>query len=107
MASINEDGQLYSCRAAYVAESIEGRLRRISAALRARDSIDPAAPRAADSTDGKLALVFANGPRVGFRNAGGWGNGGFRNGGWGNGGFRNGGWGNGGGFRNGGFLNRW
>jgi hypothetical protein len=25
MASINEDGQLYSCRAAYVAESIEGR----------------------------------------------------------------------------------
>jgi rSAM-associated Gly-rich repeat protein len=89
------------------AESIEGRLRRISAALRARDSIDPAAPRAADSTDGKLALVFANGPRVGFRNAGGWGNGGFRNGGWGNGGFRNGGWGNGGGFRNGGFLNRW
>ena len=89
------------------AESIEGRLRRISAALRARDSIDPAAPRAADSTEGKLAWVFANGPRVGFRNAGGWGNGGFRNGGWGNGGFRNGGWGNGGGFRNGGFVNRW
>lgn len=88
------------------AESIEGRLRRISAALRARDPIDPAAPQAADSTDGKLAWVFANAPRVGFRN-GGWGNGGFRNGGWGNGGFRNGGWGNGGGFRNGGFLNRW
>ena len=69
------------------ADSIEGRLRRISAALRTRDAIDPAAPRAAASTDGKLAWVFANGPRVGFRNAGGWGNGG--------------------GFRNGGFLNRW
>jgi len=88
------------------AESVEGRLRRISAALREREGLDPAAA-ATDSTEGKLAWVFANGPRVGFRNAGGWGNGGFRNGGWGNGGFRNGGWGNGGGFRNGGFLNRW
>ena len=87
------------------AESIEGRLRRISAALREREGLDPAAA-ATDSTDGKLAWVFANGPALGFRN-GGWGNGGFRNGGWGNGGFRNGGWGNGGGFRNGGFLNRW
>ena len=98
------------------AESIEGRLRRISAALRARDLIDPAAPQPDDSSDGKssdgkLALTFVNGPAVGFRNGGfrngGWGNGGFRNGGFGNGGFRNGGWGNGGGFRNGGFLNRW
>jgi rSAM-associated Gly-rich repeat protein len=93
------------------ADSIEGRLRRISAALRARDWIDPAAPQPADSSDGKLALTFVNGPAVGFRNGGfrngGWGNGGFRNGGFGNGGFRNGGWGNGGGFRNGGFLNRW
>jgi rSAM-associated Gly-rich repeat protein len=87
------------------AESIEGRLRRISAALREREGLDPATA-ATDSTDGKLAWVFANGPALGFRN-GGWGNGGFRNGGWGNGGFRNGGWGNGGGFRNGGFLNRW
>ena len=75
------------------ADSIEGRLRRISAALRARDLIDPAASRAADSSDGKLALTFVNGPAVGFRTGGG-----FRNGG---------GWGNGGGFRNGGFLNRW
>ena len=92
------------------AESIEGRLRRISAALREREGLDPTTA-ATDSTDGKLAWVFANGPAVGFRNGGfrngGWGNGGFRNGGWGNGGFRNGGWGNGGGFRNGGFLNRW
>jgi rSAM-associated Gly-rich repeat protein len=88
------------------AESIEARLRRISAALRARESSDSEAPQPADSSDGKLAWVFANAPGVGFRN-GGWGNGGFRNGGWGNGGFRNGGWGNGGGFRNGGFLNRW
>ena len=87
----------------FATESVEGRLRRISAALRERGGLDPAAT---DSTDGKLAWVFANGPVVGFRN-GGWGNGGFRNGGWGNGGFRNGGWGNGGGFRNGGFLNRW
>jgi len=91
--------------------SIEGRLRRISAALRARDLIDPAAPLPDNANDGKLALTFVNGPAVGFRNGGfrngGWGNGGFRNGGFGNGGFRNGGWGNGGGFRNGGFLNRW
>ena len=84
-------------------ERVEARLRRISAALRERD---PAASPATSSPDTKLAWVFANGPGVGFRN-GGWGNGGFRNGGWGNGGFRNGGWGNGGGFRNGGFLNRW
>jgi rSAM-associated Gly-rich repeat protein len=86
------------------AESVEARLRRISAALKDRESLDPAAKPG--SPDTKLAWVFANGPGVGFRN-GGWGNGGFRNGGWGNGGFRNGGWGNGGGFRNGGFLNRW
>jgi rSAM-associated Gly-rich repeat protein len=89
------------------AASIEGRLRRISAALKQKEGQDPAlAPGGGPSTDEKLAWVFANGPGIGFRN-GGWGNGGFRNGGWGNGGFRNGGWGNGGGWRNGGFLNRW
>jgi rSAM-associated Gly-rich repeat protein len=85
-------------------EHVEARLRRISAALRERDPA--AASPTKPSPDTKLAWVFANGPGVGFRN-GGWGNGGFRNGGFGNGGFRNGGWGNGGGFRNGGFLNRW
>jgi rSAM-associated Gly-rich repeat protein len=90
-------------------ESVDARLRRISAALREREDLDAAATPG--STDDKLAWVFANGPGIGFRNGGfrngGWGNGGFRNGGFGNGGFRNGGWGNGGGFRNGGFLNRW
>jgi rSAM-associated Gly-rich repeat protein len=86
------------------AASIEGRLRRISAALKQHQDQDQAP--GGGSSEEKLAWVFANGPGVGFRN-GGWGNGGFRNGGWGNGGFRNGGWGNGGGWRNGGFLNRW
>ena len=83
------------------ADSIEARLRRISEAIREQ------APegQSAAAADEKLAWVFANGGGVGWRN-GGWGNGGFRNGGWGNG-FRNGGWGNGGGWRNGGFLNRW
>jgi len=84
-------------------DSVEARLRRISEALREQA---PGDARNGASSDSKLAWVFANAPGVGFRN-GGWGNGGFRNGGWGNGGFRNGGWGNGGGWRNGGFLNRW
>ncbi|MFM9103125.1 MAG: GrrA/OscA1 family cyclophane-containing rSAM-modified RiPP, partial [Cyanobium sp.] len=85
----------------------EARLRRISAAIREQTPADAAEAAAEGKATGeKLAFVFVNAPGVGFRN-GGWGNGGFRNGGWGNGGFRNGGWGNGGGWRNGGFLNRW
>lgn len=94
------------------ADSVEARMRRISEALRQQA---PGGPEAGEAADPRLAWVFANGVgpflnggfgNGGFRN-GGWGNGGFRNGGWGNGGFRNGGWGNGGGWRNGGFLNRW
>jgi len=97
-------------------DSVEARLRRISAAIREQTPADAAEAAAEGKATGeKLAVIFVNGPDVGFRN-GGWGNGGFRNGGWGNGGFRNGGWGNGfrngvwgngGGWRNGGFLNLW
>jgi rSAM-associated Gly-rich repeat protein len=84
--------------------SLEERLRRIEAAVRARDpnaatateaNAEGAAPRPADP---ELAFTFVNGPGLG------WGNGGFRNGGFYNGGFRNGGFYNGG-FRNGGFAN--
>jgi len=96
-------------------DGVEARLRRISAALREQAPAPGEVEETTAATDrpaaDKLALVFVNGPAVGFRNGGfrngGWGNGGFRNGGFGNGGFRNGGWGNGGGWRNGGFLNRW
>ncbi|MCT0248007.1 GrrA/OscA1 family cyclophane-containing rSAM-modified RiPP [Synechococcus sp. CS-205] len=77
-------------------DAIEGRLRRIAAAIREHDDAEVAGNGA--SADGRLARVFLNGPRVG------WGNGGFRNGGFYNGGFRNGGFFNGG-FRNGGFRN--
>jgi len=78
------------------ADAMEERLRRIAAAIREHD--DAAAGANEAGADGRLAAVFVNGPRVGFRN-GGFHNGGFRNGGFYNGGFRNGG------FRNGGWPN--
>jgi rSAM-associated Gly-rich repeat protein len=92
--------------------SLEQRMRRIEAALRARPPSQDARPG-----DGKadLAFTFVNGPGLGWGN-GGFRNGGFYNGGFRNGGFRNGGWRNGGGawrnggggaWRNGGFRNHW
>ncbi len=78
------------------ADAIEGRLRRIAAAIREHDDADAGGNGVA--ADDRLARIFLNGPNVG------WGNGGFRNGGFFNGGFRNGGFYNGG-FRNGGFRN--
>ncbi|MCP9839134.1 rSAM-associated Gly-rich repeat protein [Synechococcus sp. J7-Johnson] len=71
------------------ADAIEGRLRRIAAAIRDHDK--PEAGVEAAGADGWLARTFINGPNVGFRN-GGFRNGGFYNGGFRNGGFRNGGW---------------
>lgn len=95
-------------------DSVEARLRRISAALaqqrQGQESADPAEATGRRAVDGKLAWVFVNGPGVGWRN-GGFRNGGFYNGGWRNGGFYNGGFRNGGfyngGFRNGGWRNYW
>lgn len=88
--------------------TVESRLQRIAAAVRERqlagEGISHAVPEDA------LALVFVNGPGLGWANGGfrngGFYNGGFRNGGFYNGGFRNGGFYNGG-FRNGGFGNGW
>jgi rSAM-associated Gly-rich repeat protein len=106
---------LASSQAPLADDSVDARLRRISAALRERDAAaigDPEAASGRQAVDGKLAWVFANGGGVGFRN-GGFRNGGFlngggfRNGGFYNGGFRNGGFLNGGGFRNGGWGNYW
>ena len=95
-------------------DSIDARLRRISAAMGQVSGLRAGAEGRPSAGDGRLAYVFVNAPGVGWGNGGfrngGWGNGGFRNGGWGNGGFRNGGaWrnGGGGGWRNGGFRNFW
>lgn len=95
--------QASSAAAPVADDSVEARLRRISAALHERDqaaSGDSAEAGGRRAVDGKLAWVFLNGPgfRNGFRN--GWPNG-FRNGGFYVDGFRNGG------FRNGGFRNYW
>ena len=79
--------------------TVESRLQRIAAAVRERQLAGEGSSHAVP--EDALALVFVNGPGLG------WANGGFRNGGFYNGGFRNGGFGNGGGWRNGGFLNRW
>lgn len=98
--------QASSAAAPVADDSVEARLRRISAALHERDqaaSGDSAEAGGRRAVDGKLAWVFVNGP--GFRN-GGWRNGGFYNGGFRNGGFYNGGFRNGG-FRNGGWRNYW
>lgn len=85
------------------ADAIEGRMRRIAAAIRDHDDAEAGVDAA--GADGRLARTFINGPNVG------WSNGGFRNGGFVNGGFRNGGFRNGGfrngGFRNGGWRNYW
>jgi rSAM-associated Gly-rich repeat protein len=90
--------------------SIENRLTRISATLKAKESQLPESSET--PSDGNLALGWANG-----RGGGGFVNAPIRRGGWGNG-WRDGGgffnsrpWGNGGflnspGWRNGGFLNR-
>jgi rSAM-associated Gly-rich repeat protein len=90
------------------ADQIEGRLRRIAAAIREQEGADAGLDET--PADGPQARVFVNGPRVGWGNGGfrngGFFNGGFRNGGFYNGGFRNGGFGNGG-FRNGGWRNYW
>ena len=90
------------------ADAIEGRLRRIAAAIREQDGVAAGGDRVA--ADDRLARVFLNGPNVGWSNGGfrngGFFNGGFRNGGFYNGGFRNGGFRNGG-FRNGGWRNYW
>jgi rSAM-associated Gly-rich repeat protein len=84
-------------------------LRRIAEAVRERQEL-VGEPSSNGVPDDALAVVFVNGPGVGWGNGGfrngGFYNGGFRNGGFYNGGFRNGGFSNGG-FRNGGFLNHW
>ena len=88
--------------------TVESRLQRIATTLRERqlagEGTNPSVPEDA------LAVVFVNGPGLGWANGGfrngGFYNGGFRNGGFYNGGFRNGGFYNGG-FRNGGFRNGW
>lgn len=77
------------------AGSLEARLQRIAAAVRAE--------QASSIGDDAISFVVIGPGGVGWRN-GGWGNGGFGNGGFYNGGFRNGGFYNGG-FRNGGFYN--
>jgi rSAM-associated Gly-rich repeat protein len=91
------------------AGSVESRLRRIAEAVRERQEL-VGEPSSNGVPDDALAVVFVNGPGVGWGNGGfrngGFYNGGFRNGGFYNGGFRNGGFYNGG-FRNGGFLNHW
>lgn len=86
--------------------NVEARLRRIAASVREQDGRPmPGQERGAHGpSDGVVAAVFLNGPRVGWRN-GGFYNGGFRNGGFWNGGFRNGGGWRNGGFNNGGFRN--
>lgn len=89
--------------------SLEERLRRIAAAVRERQGeTADAAPHGLP--DDAQAVVFVNGPGLGWANGGfrngGFYNGGFRNGGFYNGGFRNGGFRNGG-WRNGGWRNRW
>lgn len=88
--------------------SVESRLQRIAAAVRERQMAGEGTGHAVP--EDALALVFVNGPGLGWANGGfqngGFYNGGFRNGGFYNGGFRNGGFYNGG-FRNGGFGNGW
>jgi len=88
--------------------SVESRLQRIAAAVRDRQLAGEGTGHAVP--EDALAVVFVNGPGMGWANGGfrngGFYNGGFRNGGFYNGGFRNGGFYNGG-FRNGGFGNGW
>jgi rSAM-associated Gly-rich repeat protein len=84
-----------SLEPATTAGSLEARLQRIAAAVRAE--------QASSIGDDAISFVVIGPGGVGWSN-GGWGNGGFGNGGFYNGGFRNGGFYNGG-FRNGGFYN--
>lgn len=89
--------------------SLEERLRRIAAAVRERQG-ETAESAPQGLPEDAQAVVFVNGPGLGWAN-GGFRNGGFYNGGWRNGGFYNGGFRNGGfrngGWRNGGWRNRW
>jgi rSAM-associated Gly-rich repeat protein len=88
--------------------TVESRLQRIATTLRERQQAGEGPSHAVP--EDALAVVFVNGPGLGWANGGfrngGFYNGGFRNGGFYNGGFRNGGFYNGG-FRNGGFRNGW
>ena len=88
--------------------TVESRLQRIATTLRERQLAGEGSSHAV--AEDALAVVFVNGPGLGWANGGfrngGFYNGGFRNGGFYNGGFRNGGFYNGG-FRNGGFRNGW
>jgi rSAM-associated Gly-rich repeat protein len=88
--------------------TVESRLQRIATTLRERQQAGEGPSHAVP--EDALAVVFVNGPGLGWANGGfrngGFYNGGFRNGGFYNGGFRNGGFYNGG-FRNGGFGNGW
>ena len=97
-----------SAEASPAASSLEARLQRIAAAVRAQQQgPEPSdqAPLTRAGQGDKLAWVWGNGGGRGWGNGGGWRNGGWRNGGFGNG-WRNGGWGNG--FRNGGgVVVRW
>jgi rSAM-associated Gly-rich repeat protein len=95
---------LNSVQADAADNSIEARLRRITAALQQQDAAQAAEAGQPGPRDQDLAWIGWGNGGFGFRN--GFGNGGFRNGGWGNGGFGNGGWRNGG-WGNGGFINRW
>ena len=74
--------------------SIEGRLTRISATLKANESQLPENTQTPD--DNELARAWANGNGRAWANGGGWRNGNN----WRNGGFHNNNWRNGGGFLN-------